>query len=100
MGDGIFANSTEGWVRIISHPDLRIIGKTGAHVKGLYAAALDPRGKYGSLLMYYVFLLTSNLTRRYLITGGAESIVNFFDLEEWLCVRTMSVGEYVNNPSF
>ncbi|KIJ56946.1 hypothetical protein M422DRAFT_238533 [Sphaerobolus stellatus SS14] len=82
VGDGIFANSTEGWVRIISYPDLRIIGKTGAHVRGLYASALDPRGKY-------------------LITGGAESIVNFFDLEEWLCVRTMSVGDTsVNSLSF
>lgn len=46
VGDGIFANSTEGGIRIISYPDLRIIGRTGAHVRGLYAAALDPRGKY------------------------------------------------------
>lgn len=36
-----------------------------------------------------------NLTHRYLASGGYDSIVNIFDLNEWICSRTIASCEYV-----
>lgn len=37
--------------------------------------------------------LSANSVYRYLVTGGSDSIINFFDLQEWLCIRSISTGE-------
>ncbi|GJJ07179.1 hypothetical protein Clacol_001379 [Clathrus columnatus] len=74
VGDAIFASAIDGMIRIISYPELDIVDKSGAHVRAIYALALDPRG-------------------RYLVTGGADSIINFFDLREWLCAKSVSTGD-------
>lgn len=46
VGDAIFASTTDGAVRILSYPDMDIQGRANAHVRALYALALDPRGKH------------------------------------------------------
>ncbi|KAH9947177.1 WD40 repeat-like protein [Amylocystis lapponica] len=55
----------------LDYPSLSVVHSTPAHVGGCVAAALDPRG-------------------RYLASGGHDSIVNLFDLSEWICSRTIT----------
>ncbi|KAF8507841.1 WD40 repeat-like protein [Hysterangium stoloniferum] len=82
VGDAIFASATDGMLRIVSYPETEVVDRIGAHVRAIYALALDPRGKY-------------------LVTGGGESIINFFDLREWLCAKSISTGDTsVNSLSF
>ncbi|KAI0722697.1 WD40 repeat-like protein [Earliella scabrosa] len=82
-GDGVvLTHQTESTIRILSYPDLAVIHNTPAHVGGCVAAALDPRG-------------------RYLASGGNDSIVNLFDLSEWICARTISACDNsINALSF
>jgi len=81
-GNAIFLGCSDGAVKVIDYPGLELMEKSGAHVSGCYAVGLDPRGKY-------------------LATGGADSIVNLFDLSQWLCVRTFSpTDSSVNDVSF
>ncbi|RDX53847.1 WD40 repeat-like protein [Lentinus brumalis] len=71
-GDGIVLTlNSESNLRILSYPGLAFLSSLPAHVAGCQAAALDPRG-------------------RYLASGGNDSIVNLFDLSEWLCARTIT----------
>ncbi|KAF8580584.1 WD40 repeat-like protein [Ramaria rubella] len=82
VGDVIFSSTNDGVVRMISYPDMELQEKASAHARAIYALALDPRGKY-------------------LVTGGSDSIINFFDLQEWLCVKTVSTGDTsINSLSF
>ncbi|KAF6762005.1 WD40-repeat-containing domain protein [Ephemerocybe angulata] len=69
--------------RALPYPALEPPFKTAAaHVAGVQALALDPRG-------------------RYLATGGGDSIVNLFDLTDWICARTIISCEHsVNSLSF
>lgn len=60
----------------MDYPSLAVRESPAAHVGGCIAVALDPRG-------------------RYLASGGADSIVNIFDLNDWICARTITVCEYV-----
>ncbi|KAL6309854.1 WD40-repeat-containing domain protein [Sparassis latifolia] len=76
VGDGIIlTHQTEHTIRILEYPSLSPIHSTPAHVGGCLAAALDPRG-------------------RYLASGGNDSIVNLFDLSEWICTRTITVCDH------
>ncbi|CAL1700477.1 unnamed protein product [Somion occarium] len=75
-GDGIvLTHSSESSVRILSFPGLELVHSLPAHIGGCVAAALDPRG-------------------RYLATGGNDSIVNLFDLNEWICARTITACDH------
>ncbi|KAI0796976.1 WD40-repeat-containing domain protein [Abortiporus biennis] len=72
VGDGVvITHSAEHTIRVLSFPRLSVIHSTPAHVGGCMAAALDPRG-------------------RYLASGGNDSIVNMFDLSDWICARTIT----------
>ncbi|KAF8138926.1 WD40-repeat-containing domain protein [Boletus edulis] len=72
VGDGvILTHHSEHALRIMDYPSLTLRESPAAHVGGCVAVALDPRG-------------------RYLASGGYDSIVNIFDLNEWLCARTIS----------
>ncbi|KAI0638425.1 WD40 repeat-like protein [Trametes polyzona] len=83
VGDGIvLTHQSEHTIRILDYPGLNVIQSTPAHVGGCVAAALDPRG-------------------RYLASGGHDSIVNLFDVSEWICVRTITACDYsINALSF
>ncbi|KAH9482501.1 THO complex subunit 3 [Psilocybe cubensis] len=63
---------------IMDYPSLNVVDKPPAHVGGCLAVALDPRG-------------------RYLASGGYDSIIDLFDLDEWICARTISACENVIN---
>ncbi|KAG6861575.1 hypothetical protein C0995_014871 [Termitomyces sp. Mi166 len=77
VGDGIIlTHHSEHTLRILDYPSLKLRESPAAHVGGCVAVALDPRG-------------------RYLASGGFDSIVNMFDLNEWICARTITVSEYV-----
>ncbi|KAJ6616282.1 WD40-repeat-containing domain protein [Mycena sp. CBHHK59/15] len=77
-GDGIvLTHHSEHALRTIDYPSLVLRESTAAHVGGCVAVALDPRG-------------------RYLASGGHDSIVNMFDLAEWICVRTLTACECVS----
>ncbi len=59
---------------IMDYPSLMIREQPSAHVGGCMAVALDPRG-------------------RYLASGGHDSIVNLFDMSEWICANTITSCE-------
>ncbi|ETW83683.1 hypothetical protein HETIRDRAFT_155124 [Heterobasidion irregulare TC 32-1] len=74
-GDGIIlTHNSEHSLRVMDFPSLSLYESPAAHVGGCVAAALDPRG-------------------RYLASGGHDSIVNMFDLSEWICARTITSCE-------
>jgi len=83
VGDAIVvAHQTEHTVRVMDIPSMKVIESPAAHVGGCVALALDPRG-------------------RYLASGGHDSIVNMFDLNDWICARTITVCENsINALSF
>ncbi|KAF9464836.1 WD40-repeat-containing domain protein [Collybia nuda] len=83
VGDGvILTHHSEHTLRVMDYPSLTVRESPAAHVGGCVAVALDPRG-------------------RYLASGGYDSIVNMFDLTEWICARTITVCEHsINALSF
>ncbi|KAG6910126.1 hypothetical protein DXG01_012885 [Tephrocybe rancida] len=79
VGDGvILTHHSEHTLRVLDYPSLKLRESPAAHVGGCVAVALDPRG-------------------RYLASGGFDSIVNMFDLNEWICARTITVSEHAIN---
>ncbi|KAK0201869.1 WD40-repeat-containing domain protein [Desarmillaria ectypa] len=82
-GDGIvLTHHSEHTLRVLDYPSLTVRETPAAHVGGCEAAALDPRG-------------------RYLASGGFDSIVNLFDLTEWICARTITACEHqISSLSF
>ncbi|KAJ7167607.1 WD40-repeat-containing domain protein [Mycena filopes] len=78
----VLSHHQEHTLRFIDYPSLALRESSAAHVGGCVAVALDPRG-------------------RYLASGGHDSIVNIFDLTEWICVRTIAACEHsINAVSF
>ncbi|KZP20125.1 WD40 repeat-like protein [Athelia psychrophila] len=79
VGNGvIMTHHSEHTIRSLDYPSLIIRESPAAHVGGCVAVALDPRG-------------------RYLASGGYDSIVNMFDLSEWICARTITSCENAIN---
>ncbi|KAK2466016.1 hypothetical protein APHAL10511_001657 [Amanita phalloides] len=83
VGDGILlTHNSEHAIRVMDFPSLTVRESPAAHVGGCVALALDPRG-------------------RYIASGGHDSIVNLFDLSDWICSRTITSCEYsINGLSF
>ncbi|KAH9943213.1 WD40 repeat-like protein [Epithele typhae] len=78
----VLTQHAEQQVRIVEYPSLNNLHVMPAHVQGVTAAALDPRG-------------------RYLASGGNDSIVNLFDVSSWICARTIAVCNHgINALSF
>ena len=95
VGDGIIlTHHSEHTLRIMDYPSLTIRESPAAHVGGCVAVALDPRGRSTNLIASTIFQ-ELNLDHRYLASGGYDSIVNMFDLNEWICARTIASCEYV-----
>ncbi|KAJ3719515.1 WD40-repeat-containing domain protein [Lentinula raphanica] len=67
----VLTHFSENGFRVLDFPSFEVRDFSAAHVGGCSAVALDPRG-------------------RYLATGGNDSIVNLFDLQDWICVRTIT----------
>ncbi|PFH51332.1 hypothetical protein AMATHDRAFT_3181 [Amanita thiersii Skay4041] len=81
VGDGILVtHNSEHTIRVMDFPSLTVRESPAAHVGGCIALALDPRG-------------------RYLASGGHDSIVNLFDLSDWICTRTITSCD-INALSF
>ncbi|KAJ8503364.1 hypothetical protein ONZ45_g10925 [Pleurotus djamor] len=82
-GDGlVITHHSEHSLRVVDYPSMAVRETPAAHVGGCIAVALDPRG-------------------RYLASGGTDSIVNMFDLSEWICARTITSCEHaINTLSF
>jgi len=74
----ILTHSGENVFRILEFPSFTLRDHSAAHVHGCTAVALDPRG-------------------RYLATGGNDSIVNLFDLQEWIGARTITSCDHAIN---
>jgi len=83
VGDGvILTHFSEHTIRVVDYPSLAVQESPAAHVGGCVAVALDPRG-------------------RYLASGGHDSIVNVFDMADWICARTITACEHgINALSF
>ncbi|KXN92347.1 THO complex subunit 3 [Leucoagaricus sp. SymC.cos] len=82
-GDGlVVAFHSEHTLRVLDYPSLEVRDSPAAHVGGCMALALDPRG-------------------RYLASGGLDSIVNLFDMRDWIVARTITACEHsINDLSF
>ncbi|KAJ3526002.1 hypothetical protein NM688_g8316 [Phlebia brevispora] len=65
-------------IRIYDYPGLNVLHHTNSHVGGCTATVLDPRG-------------------RYMASGGQDTIVNLYDVSDWICVRTITCSEYPTN---
>lgn len=75
-GDLIVTNNAmDHTIKVMEFPSLKLVHTSAAHVAGCTAVALDPRG-------------------RYLASGGNDSIINMFDLEEWICARTITTCDH------
>ncbi|KAF9572104.1 hypothetical protein EC968_010357 [Mortierella alpina] len=59
----------QGTVKILDYPSMTELYNLDAHTANCYCLEFDPRG-------------------RYLATGSADALVNLWDLEEYVCVRT------------
>ncbi|KIK67706.1 hypothetical protein GYMLUDRAFT_256545 [Collybiopsis luxurians FD-317 M1] len=83
VGTGIIlTHIAENVFRVMDFPSFTLRAHPAAHVGGCSAVALDPRG-------------------RYLATGGNDSIVNLFDLQDWICERTITSCDHaINSLSF
>lgn len=83
VGDGIIlSHSRMNTLMVMDYPSLTVREQPPAHVGGCMAIALDPRG-------------------RYLASGGHDSIVNLFDMSEWICTSTITSCEHsINHLSF
>ncbi|KAJ3792659.1 WD40-repeat-containing domain protein [Lentinula aff. detonsa] len=78
----VLTHISENGFRVLDFPDFEVRDHPAAHVGGCSAVSLDPRG-------------------RYLATGGHDSIVNLFDLHDWICVRTITSCDHsINALSF
>ncbi|KAK0464504.1 WD40-repeat-containing domain protein [Desarmillaria tabescens] len=77
-GDGIvLTHHSEHTLRVLDYPRL-LLERLRLHTLGDAKPLLwIPRG-------------------RYLASGGFDSIVNLFDLTEWICARTITACEYVS----
>lgn len=94
-GDGVvMTHHQEHTIRIMDYPSLTVRESPAAHVGGCVAVALDPRGRC-VIIVHRVLVTLKNWTLRYLASGGYDSIVNMFDLSEWICARTITSCEYV-----
>ncbi|RXW25411.1 hypothetical protein EST38_g447 [Candolleomyces aberdarensis] len=71
-GNGLVtAQHQESSIRVLEYPSLNLFKSSAAHVGGVSALAMDPRG-------------------RYLASGGSDSIVNLFELQDWIGARTIT----------
>ncbi|KAF7290897.1 WD-REPEATS-REGION domain-containing protein [Mycena chlorophos] len=82
-GDGlVLTHHSEFTLRVLDYPSMALRESLVAHVGGCLAVAFDPRG-------------------RYMASGGNDSIVNLFDINDWICARTITSCEHsVNSVSF
>ncbi|KIY71532.1 WD40 repeat-like protein [Cylindrobasidium torrendii FP15055 ss-10] len=78
-GDSLVVlRGAESQFRSVEYPKMTTQDSASAHVGGCTAVALDPRG-------------------RYVVTGGRDSILNIFDMTEWICARNITCTEYETN---
>ncbi|TBU47243.1 WD40 repeat-like protein [Dichomitus squalens] len=78
-GDGlILTTQSDPAIRALDYPGLNLLHSIPGHVGGCVTTALDPRG-------------------RYLASGGNDSIVNLFDMSDWICARTITVCDNAIN---
>ncbi|KAG7097347.1 hypothetical protein E1B28_004702 [Marasmius oreades] len=75
-GNGlILAHHAEHSVKVLDYPSMEARESAPAHVAGCVTLALDPRG-------------------RYLATGGHDSIVNLFDVNDWISAKTITSSDH------
>lgn len=82
-GDALLVSHVQAnTIRILDWPQLRTLDNHSAHVGGCLAIAQDPRG-------------------RYVASGGIDSIVNLYDVQDWVCARTITVTDHsISDISF
>ncbi|KAJ1677281.1 hypothetical protein EV182_006491, partial [Spiromyces aspiralis] len=75
-GTRLFYSMSSGEVRVMSWPDegLELLHTMECHTSSCYGLARDPTG-------------------RYLATGSADTLIGLWDLEEYICVRTIEAHE-------
>ncbi|XP_036595693.1 THO complex subunit 3-like [Trichosurus vulpecula] len=66
-----FLTGGNGYIMILSYPDLKTVQSLNAHTSNCICIKFDPTGKYFA-------------------TGSADSLVSLWDLDELVCVRCLS----------
>ncbi|KAG0009193.1 hypothetical protein BGZ80_002642 [Entomortierella chlamydospora] len=83
-GDLFLLTTGQGSVKVLDGESLTEICHLEAHTANCYCLEFDPRG-------------------RYLATGSADALVNLWDLDEYVCVRTFGQlnfdGEFIASAS-
>ncbi|XP_074642173.1 THO complex subunit 3-like [Tubulanus polymorphus] len=70
-GDLFFLTSGNGSIHILNYPDLKLQYVLNAHPANCICIEFDPKGKYFA-------------------TGSADALVSLWDMNELVCVRTLS----------
>lgn len=70
-GDLFVMTTGNGTIKMLQYPSLEDFHVLHAHTANCYCLEFDPRGKY-------------------LAAGGADALVSLWDIEELVCVRTLS----------
>ncbi|KAG0289849.1 hypothetical protein BGZ98_003690, partial [Dissophora globulifera] len=68
-GNLFLLTTGQGSVKVLEYPTMKELHALEAHTANCYCLEFDPRG-------------------RYLATGSADALVNLWDLDEYICVRT------------
>lgn len=73
-GELAYATGGNGSVAILSYPSLEPLDKLVGHMKSCQTVSVDPRG-------------------RYIATGGSNALLNLWEVQDWICVRTIPNAE-------
>ncbi|KAF9515242.1 hypothetical protein BS47DRAFT_1294173 [Hydnum rufescens UP504] len=73
-GELVYVAGGTGSIAILDYPSLEYLDKITGHIKSCHAIGADTRG-------------------RYVATGGSDSLVNVWDVQDWICLRTIPNAE-------
>ncbi|KAF8339034.1 WD40-repeat-containing domain protein [Cantharellus anzutake] len=73
-GELIYLAGGSGSISILDYPSLEYLDRVMGHTKSCLSIGVDTRG-------------------RYIASGGSDALVNIWDIQDWICVRTISNAE-------
>ncbi|KAH9865333.1 hypothetical protein J1614_008916 [Plenodomus biglobosus] len=81
-GNRFFMTGGDGSVKILRYPSFETALTLNAHTSACYAVSMSPSGEY-------------------LAAGGGDALVSLWDIQEWICVRTLELtGGLVKTVDF
>ncbi len=73
-GELIYLSGGSGSISILDYPSMEYLDRVMGHTKACLSIGVDGRG-------------------RYIASGGSDALVNIWDIQDWICVRTIANAE-------